>query len=462
MRNKDSIYRTALRLAVPMMIQSGITNAVGLIDNLMVGSLGTECMTAVSIAGNLLFVFSLALFGGLAGPGIYCAQFFGNNDEEGVRRVFRLKWWMVAVIVAAGVTVFRLAGRNLLLLYMQGEDTGVDAALTLQHAYDYLMIMLIGLIPFGVTQIYAGSLRETGESFKPMIAGIGSVVTDVVFNWLLIFGKLGLPALGVRGAAIATVIARFTEMGIIVIWSHSRADKHTFLRGIYRKLTLPLSLAKTVVLKGLPIFLNEFMWAGGMAFMTQCFSLRGLAFIAGSNIANAICNLLNVVFISMGNAVGIIIGQMLGASRFDEAKRGSVKLMRFTFLLNVGIGVILVAAAKYFPLLYETTDDIRGIATVCITLSALFFPVQGWLNALYFTLRAGGKTVITFLFDSVFTWVLPVPLAFILSRYTAMTIYPIFVIVQSCDIIKIFIGMILFRKDIWISNLVADKEAAGA
>ena len=259
MRCPDSVYRQALRLAVPMMIQNGITNAVSLVDNLMVGSLGTESMTAVSISGNLLFVFSLAVFGGLSGPGIYGVQYYGQKNEDGVRDVFRLKWLIMLTIALAGISTFLFFGRDLLLLYLRGETAGIDAGLTLSLASEYLSVMLIGLMPFGITQIYAGSLRETGESVKPMIAGLGSVTTDVVFNYLLIYDKLGFPALGVRGAAIATVISRFIELSIIVMWAHLAADRHTFLRGVYRKMTVPWLWAKKVILKGLPIFLNEFL-----------------------------------------------------------------------------------------------------------------------------------------------------------------------------------------------------------
>ena len=133
-------------------------------------------MTAVSIAGQLLFVFSLAVFGGLSGPGIYGAQYYGQKNDEGVKNIFRLKWWIAMGIVFAGIAVFLLFGKNLLLLYFQGEAAQTDAALTMKLAHEYLMIMLIGLVPFGITQIYAGSLRETGESIKPMVA-------DIVFNY---------------------------------------------------------------------------------------------------------------------------------------------------------------------------------------------------------------------------------------------------------------------------------------
>lgn len=452
----NSIYKKALGLAVPMMIQSGITNAVSLVDNLMVGSLGTESMTAVSIAGQLLFVFSLAVFGGMSGPGIYGAQYYGQKNEEGVRNIFRIKWWIAMFIVLLGICTFLFFGDGLLSLYLQGEATTMDPILTLKLAHEYLMIMLIGLVPFGITQIYAGSLRETGESIKPMVAGLGSVVADVVFNYLLIYGKFGFPKLGVKGAAVATVIARFVELGIIVLWAHADKKKHTFLQGVYKTLAIPMNLAKTVILKGLPIFLNEFLWAGGIAFMTQSYSLRGLEIVAGANIANALCNLLNVVFVAMGNAVGILTGQMLGAAEYDRAKKNSVKLMRFTGLICVGLTILLVAVANYFPMLYETTDEVRSYGANFIILTALFFPVQGYLNALYFTLRSGGKTVITFLFDSIYTWVVPAPVAFVLCRFTGLSIYAIFVIIQSADLIKVCIGYTLIKKGVWITNLVEE------
>lgn len=456
--NKKTIYKMALSLAVPMMIQSGITNAVGLIDNLMVGSLGTESITAVSIAGQLLFVFSLAVFGGLSGPGIYLAQYFGQNNQEGMKNVFRIKCFFVSILVLAGIAIFWFFGNNLILLYFQGEAGAMDPELTLRLANDYLRIMLIGLVPFGITQIYAGSLRETGESIKPMVAGIGSVVTDILFNYLLIYGKFGFPRLEVRGAAIASVIARFAEVLIILIWTYAAKKKHTFLIGAFSKLTVPATLMKTILIKSMPIFVNEFMWAGGMAFMTQCFSVRGLEVIAGSNICNAICNLLNIVFISLGNAIGIIIGQMLGASKLVEAKNSSLKLMRFTAVLCAGLTVILIALAPFFPRLYETTDFVRTIGRNMIIINALFFPVQGYLNSLYFTLRSGGKTVITFLFDSVFTWVVSIPIAFFLNNYTGLSIYLIFALIQLADIIKLAIGYVLIRKGVWITNLVETLE----
>ena len=455
---KNPIYKRALMLAVPMMIQNGITNMVSLIDNIMIGSQGTEAMTAVSIAGQLIFVFNLAIFGCLAGPGIYGAQYYGQRNMQGFQSTFRIKLWMSLVCLLGGLAVFLLGDRALIGLYLHGESATVDAALTMDYARQYLHIMMIGLPFFVLTQVYATSLRETGSSVKPMVGGIASVVVDIVLNYMLIYGNCGMPKLGVRGAAIATVLARVAEMTIVVIWSHAAQKKHVFLRGIYRTLRIPKELAGKVIRKGLPIFCNELLWSAGIAALTQCYSTRGLEIVAGLNISNAICNLLNVVFVALGSAVGILIGQTLGASEYEKAKKDSFSLMWFTGGVCLLLTVILVSVSHGFPLLYDTTDEVRRYGQWFIIITAVFFPVQGFLNALYFTLRSGGKTMITFMFDSVFTWIIPLPAALLLCQFTGLPILGIYAIVQAADILKVLIGYILIQKGVWISNLVEEHH----
>lgn len=454
---KRDVYKKALLLAVPMMIQNGITNAVGLVDNVMVGSLGTESMTAVSIVVQLIFVFNLSVFGGLSGPGIYGAQYYGQGNQEGVRNVFRIKLWIGAFCMLVGTLVFATLDTALIGLYLHGNDAGIDSALTVTYAKQYLQIMIFNIFPFVITQVYAGSLRETGESFKPMIAGVCSVIVDIVLNYILIYGKFGFPRLEVRGAAVATVAARVVEMAIIIIWAHAQKRKHTFLQGVYRTIKVPVSMVKEILKKSIPIYFNEFLWAGGIAALTQCYSLRGLSVVAGMNISNALCNLLNVVFVAMGNAVGILSGQLLGAGKYKEAKANSMSLMWFTGGLCVLLTLLLVSISGVFPLLYDTSDEVRKLGGSFIVITALFFPVQGCLNALYFTLRSGGKTFVTFLFDSVYSWVVTVPIAWLLCNLTALPILTIYAIVQSADIIKLLVGYVLIQKGIWITNLVEEK-----
>ncbi len=453
MKNSQ-LYRRALKLAVPMMIQNGITNMVTLIDNVMVGSLGTEAITAVSIVGQLIFVFNLAVFGGMSGPGIYGAQYFGQGNDEGFRSTVRIKHWIGMICLLLGGIVFIFGKETLIGLYLRGESGSVDPVLTMDYAKQYMNIMLCGLPFFVVTQIFATSLRETGKSVTPMIAGVASVVVDIVFNYLLIYGKFGFPHLGVRGAAIATVMARVVEMLIVIISAFSARYGHAFLRGLYRTIFVPKETTVKIVKKGIPIFLNEFLWAGSMAGLTQSYSIRGLEIVAGLNISNAMCNLFNVVFVALGSAVGILIGQTLGASEYERAKKDSFRLMWFTGGVCLILTTILVLISGIFPQFYDTTAQVKNYARWFIVITALFFPIQGFLNALYFTLRSGGKTLITFLFDGVYSWMVTLPIATLLCRFTGLSIFAVLAIVQSADIIKVIVGYILIQKGVWISNLV--------
>lgn len=449
-----TIYKRALKLAVPMMIQNGITNMVTLVDNVMVGSLGTEAVTAVSVVGQLFFVFSLAVFGGISGPGIYGAQYYGQRNVEGFQNSVRMKMWICAACILVGTLVFTSGGEWLIGLYLKGESETLDAVLTMEYAKQYLDVMLFTMLPFGITQVYASSLRETGDSLKPMAAGICSVIVDIVLNYVLIYGKFGFPELGVSGAAIATAIARVVEMLVVVTWAHMKRSQHEFLTGLYRTLLLPRESAVQMLRKGLPIFFNELLWAGGIAALTQCYSMRGLEIVAGLNISNAICNLLNVVFVALGSAVGILSGQTLGMGEYGKAKKNAFQLMWFTGGICVVLTVILISVSGVFPLLYDTTEQVRLYGQWFIVVTALFFPIQGFLNALYFTLRSGGKTLITFLFDSVYSWAVTLPLAMLLCYMTNLPILSIYAIVQAADIVKVIVGYVLIRKGIWISNIV--------
>ena len=451
---KKALYLRALTLAVPMMIQNGITNAVGLVDNLMVGSQGTESMTAVSISGQLIFVFNLAIFGGLSGPGIFGAQYFGNQDIEGVRKTFRIKMWIVLACVLAGIAVFLTMDSFLIGLYMKGTAENINPELAIKLAKEYIHIMLIGFAPFGVTQVYSSTLRENNESRMPMIAGMCGVAADIIFNYLLIFGKLGFPTLGVKGAAIATVISRFIECFVIVIWSHVKRDRFEFIKGIYRTLKVEKTVTIPVLKKGAPILINEFLWSAGIIATNQLLSSRSLAVVPALGISAALSNLLNVVFVAMGSAVGIIIGQMLGAGDTKDIRKKAVSLMWFTAFLSVGLSALLITAAPFFPKAYDTTNEVKYMATAFITLTAFFFPLQGFLNAQYFTIRSGGKTLITFIADSGFTWAVVVFTVFLLIRFTNLNVYAVYTVSLVLDILKVLFGSYMIRKGIWINNLV--------
>ena len=448
-----------LTVVVPIIIQNTITNVVSLLDNVMVGQVGTLPMSAVAIINQLLFVFNLSIFGGMAGAGIFAAQFAGSGDDRGVQACFRLKLMIGAVLLTLATAILALLPDRLIGLYLAADTAEADAAATLTYGWDYLRLMLPGLVPFVITQAYASTLRELGETRLPMLAGAAAIGVNLVFNWLLIFGNLGFPRLGVTGAAAATTLSRFVEAAIIVLCAHRR--RYPFLRKAYTSLYVPAQLLKDVGKKGSPLLVNEILWSGGLAVLLQCWSVRGLEAVAAANIASTVSNMFNVVFLSMGSAVAILVGQELGAGRTEGARDMARKLTAATVLACVPIGLSLFLLAPVIPGIYDTEESVRQLASGFLRVTAVLMPVYAFSNNCYFVLRSGGRTMITFFFDSGFTWCVSVPAAWLLTRLTGLPILPIYMTVQGLDVLKAAAGFLLMKKGIWIRNIVQEMQKTG-
>lgn len=452
-----AFYKMALAVAVPIMIQNGITQFVGLLDNVMVGRVGTEQMTGVAIANQLIFVFNLAIFGAVSGAGIFGAQFYGQGNQEGVRSAFRFKLLLSLTLMVLGVGLFLLWDAPLIMLYLRGEAASPESiTLSLGYAQEYLGIMLVGFLPFTLSQCYASTLRETGETVAPMIAGIISVLVNLCLNTVLIFGYLGFDAMGSAGAAIATVIARFVEAAVVILWTHLNGKKFPYAKGLLCSLRIPASLVGGIFKKTLPLMLNEMFWALGMALLSQCYSLHGYDVVSACNITSTVTNVFNVAFMALASAIGIIVGQQLGANKFEAAVDTDRKLIVFSTLITIGIAALMAAVSGLIPQIYNTTAEIRWLASSLLLVAALCMPINALACACYFTMRSGGKTLITFLFDSVYICCLTTPIAYLLSSFTSIDIIPLFLICQLADVGKCVIGLILIKKGMWVQNIVKE------
>lgn len=449
-----AFIKTLLAVAVPIMLQNGLTNFVSLLDNIMVGAVGTEPMTGVSIVNQLLMIFNLCVFGGLSGAGIFTAQFYGKNDQEGVRHTFRFKLWLVAVLLVVWISVFCAFGDRLVALYLhEGGQTG-DIAATAAHGARYMRMMLWGLLPFGIQQAYASTLRETGETMLPMKAGIVAILINLCLNYVLIFGHFGAPAMGVEGAALATVISRYVECAIVVGWTHRNPDREPFIVKAYQTLRVPAALTQDIFRRGMPLLINEFLWSAGQAVLTQSYSTRGLAVVAALNISATFSNLFNVVWAALGNSASIIVGQQLGAGDFEKAQKSCWQIIAFGVLSAFCMGTVLFCLAGLFPAFYNTTPEVRGIAAGLLRVSAVAGMIYAFNNAAYFILRSGGKTWITFLFDSGYLWTISIPFTRLLTTCTTWPILLVFALCQAIDLIKSAIGYGFLKKGVWLNRIV--------
>ncbi|MFV0464816.1 MAG: MATE family efflux transporter [Lachnospiraceae bacterium] len=450
--NKD-FYKMLLLIAIPIMIQTGFSNLVNLIDNIMVGRLGTEQMSGVAIVNQMMMVFNICIFGATSAAGIFGAQFYGKKDVDGIRYTFRFKIVSIAFIFCIGILVFYLFGEPLVKLYLHSDSNTDSIAATLNYAKDYLRIAALGMLPFVVTQSYASTLRETGETMLPMKAGIVAVVSNMILDFILIFGLFFIPGLGIRGAAIATVAARFIEMGMILRWVTLHREEVPYFKHVFSHFHIPTTLVKQIIIKGFPLLLNEVLWSFGMAVLMQSYSTRGLDVVAALNISTTVTNLFNIFFFAMGSAISIIVGQLLGAGKLEEAVDTDRKIIVFSIIVSGLIGSVLLFLSSYIPQFYNTSADVKSLAMDFLKIFSVFMPIQSFVAASYFTLRSGGKTWITFIFDSVFIWVVTIPLAYYLTRETTLSIILIFLICQSADMIKAAIGYFMVKRRLWVQNI---------
>lgn len=451
-------YKDVTKIALPIIIQSSFTFLIGFIDNIMVGQIGTEAMSGVAIVNQLIFVFNTCILGIIAGASIFGAQFYGNNDYEGLKETFRFRLVACGLLSILSIILFAFAGGNLISLFLHSQNNGSEIVRTLLLGENYLQILLIGLIPASITQVYASTLKDMGETVVPMSASITAVILNTILNYLLIFGNFGLPQLGVEGAALATTIARFVECFIVVYITHKNESKYLFIQKAFKNFKITPQLTKLILVKGSPLMINELFWSMGTVIVVQCYSIRGIQVLAGINIATTIYNIFSIIYLSIGSSIAIIIGQLLGAGKMKEARDTDNKLIFLAVVSSVVLSLIVLITAPIFPKMYNTTDEVRNLATSFMYILALCMPIAAFIHAAFFTIRAGGKTLITFIFDSSNLWLVTIPLAFCLTRFTGLSIVTIYFICQMADGIKCLIGFWLVKKGVWLINIVNSTE----
>ena len=435
-------YKYVLGLAIPIIIQNFITNFLSMLDNLMVGTLGTASMSGVSVANQFLFVYMLAIFGLVSGAGIFGAQYAGNNDPDGLRNAFRFKVAAGLLLTFLFCWLYAVQNEFLIGLYLKGDGDPALRAETLAVAKKYMLIMLVGLYPAAMTQAYASTLRETGQTKVPMAASMTGVLVNLIGDYVLIFGKFGAPRLEVAGAAIATVFARFVELAFLIIWTHTHTS------------------SGLISLKGTPLMLNEVIWAAGMTRLTQCYSHRGIDVVAAFSISQTFWGLFGTIFLSMGATVGIVVGQKLGAGDMKEVKYTAYKLVVLSLGMSIVTAVLYVIASLFVPELYSTTAEVKHIATRLMMIASIAMPADSICNSTYFTVRSGGKTIITFIMDAGFVWVFLVTTATLLVNFTALSVFWIYFVIQLLNYVKAAIGIYLTMEGKWINNLINENAQA--
>ncbi|HOA15035.1 MAG TPA: MATE family efflux transporter [Bacillota bacterium] len=439
-----AFYKHAFAVMAPIMFQQLITTLVNLVDNLQVGQLGPQSIAGVGIANQFFFIYMLMLFGIAGGGGLYVAQFWGAKDGDGMKQAYRFM-----LIASLAVSITFMLGAFFGARWIIGFFTN-DAG-TISEGVDYLKVAVFTYIPMAFSVATAGSFRSIGQAKVAMLPSIVAVFVNTFFNYVFIFGNFGAPRMGVRGAALATIIARLVELAML----YYAMSKETcpFGTRLARVFNVRPVLFKTILVKSLPLIANELLWSSGVTMQFKAYSTRGVVALAALNIMNAVNNMFFVVNSGQATSISVIIGHALGANQLDDARRDSRRLILFGIFISYCLLLVHLAAGYLVPMIYNVGDDVRTTARIITSISAFMMPVYLTNAGFFFILRAGGDTRSVMTMDSLFTWFVVVPFSLALAHFTDLSLIQLFLMVQIPEFLKLSIAFTLFRKERWVKNL---------
>ncbi|MBE6115072.1 MAG: MATE family efflux transporter [Erysipelotrichaceae bacterium] len=441
--DKD-FYKQVLVIAIPLMVQQVIMSSVNLIDNLMVGQLGDATIGGVGVVNRYYMIANFGANGFVASACIFIAQYFGAKDFKRLKQTFSLGIFGTYVIIIPFTLLALLAPD--VILYFFTDDVAYVA-----QGIHYLEVVAYSFLPAALTMIIAGTMRSCGEIKVPLFANILAVFTNAILNYIFIFGKFGAPAMGVVGAALATLISRIIEAIILLVFVKLR--DYDFKVSLNRLFDIPRELIKKVTLKAIPLVTNEVLWGSGMAMLLKLYATRGADVITAYSVAGTTSDIFYSLFNGMAGATTIIVGQKLGANKLEEARKNGYQMILFSTMLAVLFGIMMFGASFIVPGLYDLTPHTKELATNLIrVLSVLFWIFM--INAeCYFIMRAGGDTKNTFLMDSCFMWLVNIPIVASVAYLTDLNIYYVYTIAQLTDLLKMALSFYMIRKEGWVRNL---------
>ena len=448
-RDNKTFYIHVLSVAVPFMLQNLIGSSVNLLDNLMVGQLGDAAIAGVAAANRYTMIAMFALFGIGGAASIFIGQYFGAKDAEHVKQSFRF-----ALIAGYGIVIpFLLVGflfpTQILTLFSKDPDV-------IRLGSAYLLIALWTYIPMTFAMTVGNAMRSIGETKIPLYASVAAILTNGILNYAFIFGHFGFPAMGVQGAALATIIARALEVVILAFVLALRP--FMFSTKVTQLFHISKRLLKAITLKAIPLTANEIFWSSGMALLFLFYSTRGKEVMAGMSISSTVADLFFTLFGGMTVATTVVISQALGANRIDEARRDAYRLLHFSQVLAVFMGILLFSLSFVIPRFYEVTETSRTTAETFLRVMGFMFWIYMSNAQCFFILRAGGDTKSTLMMDSVFMWVVNLPVVAAVTYFTNWNVFAIYLVGQSTDLIKFVFAYSLLKKEKWAKNLTHVHE----
>lgn len=427
-------YRKALAIAVPVMLQALVQNLVSLVDNFMVSGLGDVKMSGVNVSNQVLFVFMIALMTLSSAGAIFMSQFNGANDREGMKQAFLFKFHagLFLTAIVTGLAIF--LPRQILTLLV---NTNSQREAVLEQGRAYISIILFTFVPMTLSIVIGSSLREIGKVHAPLYISVSAALVNTFLNWVFIYGNLGAPRLEVRGAALATVIARAYEMIVFIIYiNRTKPPFYVRLRELYR---VNMRVFVIILQKSGFIALSEMSWVLTETAMTAVFNGRGGAeIISGMAAGWAIANIFFLVFQGLHTSIGVIVGGTLGKNELDQARHEARWLRSGAIVAGTVVAMIESFSVLLIPIVFgNLSPGAQLITRNMLWVIAVYMPLWSYLNAQFATARAGGDAVMGVWVDVSVNIFLFLPAIFILAVLTNLGPIALYALVKITDFVKV-------------------------
>lgn len=447
--NDKKFFKTLFILALPIIMQNILTSSLNMADTLMIGSIGDSQVAAVGIGNQFSFLFNLIVIGTTGGCSIFISQYWGKKDKKNIKKVVGIGG--VTVIMVAIISMILALFVPELIVVIFTKDPEV-----IREASSYLAIVSLSYIVTAITFTIATSLRCMEDAKTPMIISAVAVGVNIVLNYIFIFGKLGFPAMGVKGAAIATVIARIIECILLMIKGH----KHKVLHGDFKEyFQFNTEFVFLIYKSVIPVVLNEACWGLGTFFYSIAYGKLGTESMASVQITNNIQNLFFVVCFSMASSSLVMIGNQIGAGEEEIAKRYGRKFTILAFAMGVILGIIVFLLASPILKLFNVSDIVKEYSIIILKIYSICYPIRVVnLILIVGVFRGGGDAGFALKAEALTMWFIGVPMAFIGALILKFPIYLVILMVTAEEVAKFIVSIFRFKSYKWIHNVIEEES----